>query len=142
MKQQGFTLIELVIVIAIVGILTSIALPMYRDYVIRANRTEAKAALVTISLAQERYFAANNTYATALASLGTVMGVASSGITDNGFYSIAIVAASPTIAYTLTATPQAKAGQNTDKCNILTLNSSGTKDVSNASAGYTAANCW
>ena len=46
MKQQGFTLIELVIVVAIVGILSSIALPLYRDYVVRANRTEAKTALL------------------------------------------------------------------------------------------------
>ena len=50
MKQQGFTLIELVIVVAIVGILTSIAMPLYRDYVIRANRTEAKTALAAVAL--------------------------------------------------------------------------------------------
>lgn len=142
MKQQGFTLIELVIVVAIVGILTSIALPMYRDYVIRANRTEAKTALAAVALAQERYYSANNTYSTTLASLGTVMGIASSGLTENGYYNISIAAASPTVGYTLSATPQSKAGQNTDKCNILTLTNTGVKGVSSATSGYTAANCW
>lgn len=142
MKQQGFTLIELVIVIAIVGILSSIAMPLYRDYVVRTNRTEAKTALAAVALAQERYYSANNTYSTTLASLGTVMGLSSSGVTENGYYSISIVAANPTASYSLSATPQSKAGQNTDKCGTLTLTSTGVKGVSSATSGYTAANCW
>lgn len=142
MKQQGFTLIELVIVVAIVGILSSIALPMYRDYVIRSNRTEAKTALAAVALAQERYYSANNTYSTTLASLGTVMGVASSGLTENGYYNISISAASPTVGYTLSATPQSKAGQSSDNCKTLTLTNTGLKNVSGATSGYTAANCW
>lgn len=141
-KNQGFTLIELVIVVAIVGILSAIAMPMYRDYVVRSNRTEAKTALAAVALAQERFYSVNNRYSTTIASLGTVMGLSSSGVTENGFYSISITAANPAASYTLNATPQSKAGQNTDKCNILTLTSTGLKGVSSAISGYTAANCW
>jgi len=142
MKQQGFTLIELIIVIAIVGILTSIALPMYRDYVIRANRTEAKAALAAVALAQERFYSANNTYTSNIASLGSMTVVKSTGETDGGYYSISIALQSSGNAYTLSATPQAKAGQASDNCKILTLTNTGLKNVSGANSGYTAANCW
>jgi type IV pilus assembly protein PilE len=141
-KNQGFTLIELVIVVAIVGILSAIAMPMYRDYVVRANRTEAKTALAAVALAQERYYSVNNQYSTTIASLGTVMSLNSSGVTENGFYSITITAANPAASYTLSATPQSKAGQNTDKCNTLTLSSTGSKGVSTTYSGYSAANCW
>ena len=56
--------------------------------------------------------------------------------------SASVAAASPTVGYTLSATPQSKAGQNTDKCNILTLTNTGLKGVTSATSGYTAANCW
>jgi type IV pilus assembly protein PilE len=143
MKQnRGFTLIELVIVVAIVGILSAIAMPMYRDYVVRANRTEAKTALAEVALAQERYYSVNNQYSTTIASLGTVMSLGNNGLTENGFYSISITAPNPAAGYTLNATPQSKAGQDTDKCNILTLTSTGSKGVSTSYSGYSAANCW
>ena len=143
MKQnQGFTLIELVIVVAIVGILSAIAMPMYRDYVVRSNRTEAKAGLAVVALAQERYYSVNNTYTSSVAALGSMTVVKSNGETEGGYYVVSIVLQSSGSAYTLNATPQSKAGQNTDKCNILTLSSTGLKGVSSATSGYTAANCW
>ena len=145
-KQQGFTLIELMIVVAVVGILASIALPSYRDYVIRGNRTEAKAALQSLALAQERFFAVNNRYSATVASLGTVPGVNASGGSENGYYtlSIADANASQTIAnggpYLLQATPSSKGGQNGDKCGNLTLSSTGAKDVSSATVSKDQ--CW
>lgn len=145
MKQvQGFTLIEMIIVVAVIGILSAIAMPMYRDYVVRANRSDAKVALAAVALAQERYYSINNRYSSSLASLGigTMMGVNNSGLTANGFYAIAITAPNPTASYLLTATPQSKSGQNTDKCNVLTLNSSGAKGVSTTYSGYGVDNCW
>lgn len=62
MRKEGFTLVELMIVIAILGILTSIAVPMYRGYITSAKRAEAKSNLETIRLLEEQYYADNRFY--------------------------------------------------------------------------------
>ena len=68
--DAGFSLLELLVVMVIVGILSSVAYPSYLDSVRQANRSEAIAELQGILAAQERYFLANREYATALSSLG------------------------------------------------------------------------
>ena len=68
--DAGFSLLELLVVMVIVGILSSVAYPSYLDSVRQANRSEAIAELQGILAAQERYFLANKEYATALSSLG------------------------------------------------------------------------
>ncbi len=69
-KNSGFSLLELLVALAIVGILASVAYPSYQDSVRQANRSDAIAELQGILAAQERYFLANREYATALSSLG------------------------------------------------------------------------
>ena len=64
-KQRGFTLIELMIVVAIIGILASIAYPNYRDYVVRSENALAQATIAEISVSLERYYINNNSYADA-----------------------------------------------------------------------------
>jgi type IV pilus assembly protein PilE len=71
-KHKGFTLIELMITILVVAILASIAVPSYRQYVIRGNRTAAQATMMDIATRQQQFFVANRTYATA-AQLGFVL---------------------------------------------------------------------
>ncbi|MDH4873345.1 type IV pilin protein [Pseudomonas sp. BN515] len=63
-KQRGFTLIELMIVVAIVAILAAIAYPSYQQYVIRGNRAAAQAQMMDIANRQQQYLLANRTYAT------------------------------------------------------------------------------
>jgi type IV pilus assembly protein PilE len=69
-REQGFTLMEVMIVVVIVGILASVAFPAYKAYVDRAKRTEGKAFLMELAARQERYFMDNNSYADDATELG------------------------------------------------------------------------
>jgi type IV pilus assembly protein PilE len=69
-KAKGFTLIELMVTIVIIGILASIAIPSYREYVIRGNRRAAQAAMMEIATRQQQYFVANRVYAASIDDLG------------------------------------------------------------------------
>lgn len=62
-RQKGFTLIEVMVVVVIIAILASIAIPSYREYVIRGHRRAAQAAIMEIATQQQQYFVANRTYA-------------------------------------------------------------------------------
>lgn len=68
-SNRGFTLIEVMIVVAIIGILAAIAYPSYDEYVKRGNRTEGQAFLSDVAARQERYFSQNNAYITAIADI-------------------------------------------------------------------------
>ena len=81
MDKKGFTLTELMITVAIIGILAAIAIPMYSGYTQRARRADAFSALQTIALTEEKYFAEHGTYIS-LANLTTSFGLVLSGEAD------------------------------------------------------------
>ena len=121
-KIKGFTLIELMIVIAIIGILSSIAFPSYQNYLVEGRRSEAQAALINIAGRQEQYFLDNKVYANDLTELGLPE---NPFVTEDGWYTIAALcdANGCVNGYNLTANPQGT--QVTD--GNLSINSLGVK---------------
>lgn len=86
--NRGFTLIELMVVVAIVAIIASIAIPSYRNYVMRADRADGITPLQTIMNAQERYYTDNRTYVTNLGTGGLNIGPDADDPLISGNYSI------------------------------------------------------
>lgn len=84
-RNSGFTLIELMVVLLIVGTLSAVAVPTYRQYVIRAQRIEAKTALLQLAANQERHYLQNNTYTDDLALLGFA-----TGVSENAVYTLSV----------------------------------------------------
>jgi type IV pilus assembly protein PilE len=127
MKQtnKGFSLIELMIVVAIMGILAAVAYPSYTGYVKRANRADAIDSLLLLAGRMEEYYMNNDTYVGATVNaLGT--GTVGSSETSDNLYTLAVtVPAAPAgnFSYTLTATPVVP----DPECTSLTLNQLGEK---------------
>ncbi len=133
------TLLELMAVVTVVGILGMIAIPSYRQYMTRAQRTEAKTALLRLQTNQERYYLANRTYGT-VAQLVAANLLDAGGLTERGTYTITIDGADAA-GYTATATPTVGADinmTNDDQCTTFTLNAQGVR----AATGSAAATCW
>jgi type IV pilus assembly protein PilE len=114
---------ELMIVVVIIGILTAIAYPSYRQYVAKAKRNEAKAALLQISTMQERFYLQNSTYTADMTALGFPVG--SNFLTDSSSYVVNVTAASPA-AFSATATYQ-KADDEAGKCATFSIDGIGSK---------------
>jgi type IV pilus assembly protein PilE len=141
--NHGFTLIETMIVAAIIAILAAIAYPGYQESVARSRRSDAKAVLLDNAQWIERQYTISNDYTkkgdgTALNSTALPTKEAPR---DGGakYYDIAFAASSPTTgAFTLTATP--KNGMTGDKCGTLMLSHTGGKSLSGATA--TQEFCW
>jgi type IV pilus assembly protein PilE len=135
---SGVTLLELLIVVVIIAVLAMIAVPSYRQYTMRAHRTEAKTALLRLAANQERFYTQNNTYTSNLAALGFV-----GGATENGVYTLNIgVADANTFQASATPTPGGGANgvdmSSDADCQTFTINAQGVRTATPDATGR----CW
>lgn len=149
-KQQAFTLIELMIAVAIVGILASIAYPGYQHGVLKSRRTDAKGALLGLVNAMERHYTESSSYCDAGSLAPGSCGGSGAGDTGGpsifpaqipatgvAYYNLTIHAVSEN-SYTLRATPTAAGGQN-----ILAKEGCGNLEITNTGIKTpTTAGCW
>jgi type IV pilus assembly protein PilE len=135
-KETGFTLIELMIVVAVIAILAAVAYPSYQTQVRKGRMGQAQADMLELAQFMERCFASNNTY------VGCNLPFTSSPMTGTAYYTIEMTnpGIPPRTSFLLTATPGAVGGQDEQICGTLTLNQTGAKTFSGG--GVTAAQCW
>lgn len=118
--HNGFTLIELMIVVVVIGILAAVAFPSYQSYIVKSNRAVAQAFMMDVENRQKQYLLDARSYAADLATLGMA---APSDV--SGFYTVSIAVSAAPPAFTITATPIAGTKQEGD--GALTLDNSGAK---------------
>lgn len=127
-RQNGFTLIELVIVITVVGILMALAIPSYTRYLVRASRQSMQADLVQMANVQEKIYLNSNAYTGSVTNPydGTSTGgLGRTGTSVDGMYTYTVTPNTPSQSYTLTATPVV--GTRQAKDGTLTLSSNGVR---------------
>ena len=147
-SRQGFTLVELMIAVVVLAIIASIAVPSYRSYVLRAQRTDATSALLRHTNCEEKFFLQNPQvgYTNDFGPAGLRMAAAPSATvpSENGHYTVQITIPDPTpgatpLSFLVTATPTPGGAQvNDTHCTTFTLNSDGVR----SSSPSPVAMCW
>ena len=140
--QRGVTLIELMTVLVVVAILASIAVPSYRTYLLRAQRSEATTVLLHIQSAQEKFFVQNNAYATDLSSASPV-GLGIPAATVHQYYDITLASLDGGSGYRATATAHGGGGQHDDTdCVKFSIDHNGLKSATDSADADAAHECW
>jgi type IV pilus assembly protein PilE len=135
--QQGLTLVELMIVVAVMAVIAAVAYPLYTGQTQKARRADAKIALESIAMAQERFYTVNGGYAANLSSLQVSADVAG-GDSDQGYYALTLTQNTDQ-DFAATATVKSSGAQAGDaaKCGTFTVNHQGVKGSTGS-----LANCW
>lgn len=128
-KQRAYTLIEIVIAISLVAILTALAIPSYRTYVLRASRSEATEALLDAARCQEHLYAKFNAF----------NADACDGDTSSGLYTVTITTSNANQNFLASAAPNG--GQSDDVCGTMTMSDTGVKTAAGKTGTFTQ-QCW
>lgn len=134
-KSRGFTLIEAMIVVAILGLLAAVAYPSYQDYVIKGNRSAAQSFMLEVASKQERYLLDARAYAADIAALGMTV---PSSVSANYTITSAPTGGTPP-GYDVTAVPIGNQLAKDTLCGTLTINATGTKTASGSGG---VSQCW
>ncbi|TAN13146.1 MAG: type IV pilin protein [Burkholderiaceae bacterium] len=135
LSDAGFTLIELMIVVAIVAILAAVAYPSYINYIVRSNRAAAESFMLEVSNRQQRYLLDARSYA---ADLATLQIGAPSEVSNNYAITTAPKAGTTPPGFTVTATPQGAQATRDAGCGTLSIDEAGAKTA--GAKGVSA--CW
>lgn len=132
-RKHGFTLIEVLITVAIIGILGAVAYPSYSSYVTKSKRAEPQKELLELANLMEQYFIDHREYTDKLSELG---GSGDSYLTESGNYTISATTNANGSTFTLTATVKSGSSQSGDsECATMSVDHVGQKTA-------TSANCW
>lgn len=133
--STGFTLIEVMITVAIVGILAAVAIPQYAEYTQKAKRADAMATLSDVYIKQQQFLLTQRAYSSSTSNLGVVI---SPRLSD--FYNLTITIDATVTPPTFIAEATPTGGQTADKCGVLGITQDGTKSATKA--GAAVAGCW
>jgi len=143
--QRGLTLIELVVVAVVIAVLAAIAIPSYRSHVLRANRTEARAALLALATAQEKFHLQCRHYATGLdpdkASDCDAASLSFPARSDRGLYSLRVTSADAS-GWTAEALPTGPPQSADRPCQGLGLAGTGRRSAWDAARRDSVVECW
>ena len=150
-KQRGFTLIELMITVAVIAILSAIALPSYNAYVLKSHRAEAKNTLLAVAQRLEQIYTLESRYDVSRDAAGAVIAVNDALIGTWGLdqvplngtarYTIGFAAAPTTTTFTLIATPAGV--QASDTCGVMSLDNRNLKGAAGQNNRHQATReCW
>lgn len=135
--EKGFTLVELLMVVAIVGLLLAVALPSYQDSVLAGGRAEGQSLLMEVAADQERFYSINGSYSSNAAPLADPP--QSTRTSESGLYQVSVSSCSGgAISDCFVATATAQGSQTDDSCTSLTLDHTGQRGAN----GDTVENCW
>lgn len=143
-RERGVTLLELMAVVVIIGILASIAIPSYRTYLLRAQRTDGTSALLRVAAAQEKFYLQNNRYA----SQDELDDAPPAGLgipaTEHGYYTLTLDdTLDNTLAFTVTAQAKSDGAQAKDtQCVTFTIDQAGARKAFDSGPTDTTSNCW
>ncbi|OBP14246.1 hypothetical protein A5320_15155 [Rheinheimera sp. SA_1] len=138
-QQRGFSLMELMVAVTIIGIIVAVALPSYNSHMLNTRRTTATSCVVEMAQFMERVYTTNMDYSEDNAGVATELPASSCRNDLESFYTLSLVATAQT--FTLTATPINAQAKDTS-CGILTLNQAGARTAAGSGTAEKVRECW